>query len=156
MLDLVHTLVDREDAADGEQHDGDDERVDEPLPAVSEGVLVVAARLARLPPISSSTWFPESASECTDSASIEDEPRKQERDELRDRDPEVRASAARIALVPPDVLIVPSPRAPHGALISAHSPQSLVQTLPGGRCCAVEPPGHPAQSLHTSTPNGLA
>ena len=65
----------------------------------------VAARLARLPPISSSTWLPESASECTDSASIEDEPDNRNAMNFVTAMPRLASSAAMIALVPPEVLM---------------------------------------------------
>ena len=45
LVELVVRLVEREQAADAEQHDRDDERVDVTLTAVAEGVGV-----GRLPP----------------------------------------------------------------------------------------------------------
>ena len=91
VLPLVHALVDREQAADAEQHDRDDERVDVALRGRSRtGARSSAARAARLPPMSSSTWLPESASEWIDSASIEREPVSRNATNLVDRDAEVR------------------------------------------------------------------
>ena len=64
----------------------------------------MAARFARLPPISSSTWLPESASEWIDSPSIDDDPEKTYATNFITAMPRFAASAAMMALVPPEVL----------------------------------------------------
>ena len=108
--DLLVALVHGEHAADGEQHDRDEEGVDVALAAVAEGVFGgVAARLAFLPPSSSRPWLPESASEWTPSASIDDEPLNRNATNLAAAMARLALSAATMALVPPDALMeVPS------------------------------------------------
>ena len=81
----------------------------------------MASRRLRLPPSSSSAWLPESATECTDSASIELDAVSRNATNLVTAMPRLAASAARIALVLPSVdmarrLEVALPPGGHGVL----------------------------------------
>lgn len=105
VVDLLVALVDGEHATDGEEHDGDEEGVDVAFPPVPEGVLGVASRWAFFPPRSSRPWLPESATEWTLSASIEEDPLKRNATNLATAMARLAASAATIALVPPDALM---------------------------------------------------
>ena len=99
--ELVDALVEREDAADREQDDRDDEGVDETLAPVAERMHLVGLALRLTSAESSSAWLPESASECTPSASIELEPEKNQAMNLVTAMPRFARRAAMIALVPP-------------------------------------------------------
>src|SRR5918912_3366346 len=89
-----------------------------------KGCSGVARLVARLPPISSSPWLPESATEWMDSASIDDEPVSSHAMNFVKAMPRFAASAAMIALVPPPALtVVPFDR-DCGARF-AHSSRSL-------------------------------
>ena len=98
MADLVDALVEREQRAEAEQHQRDDERVEEPVGAVAERVLGVGLTRDRRPPTSSSTWLPESTTEWTPSASIDDEPVKANATNLLTAMPRLAPSAATMAL----------------------------------------------------------
>ena len=99
MPDLLHALVQREQPAGGEQHQRDEEAVDVAVAAVAERVLAAsAARRAERPPRSSSPWLPESTTECTPSASIDDEPVIANATNLITAMPRLAPSAATIAL----------------------------------------------------------
>ena len=104
--DLLVALVEREHAADGEQDDGDEEAVDVAFAAVAEGVFGGGLRAwPSCRRASSRPWLPESASECTPSASIEEEPLKAKATNLLTAMARLAPSAATIALVPPDALM---------------------------------------------------
>ena len=68
------------------------------------GCCAVAPRCARLPPISSSTWLAESATEWIASASIEDDAVRANAANLVAAIPRLAPSAATTALVPPSAL----------------------------------------------------
>jgi hypothetical protein len=61
----------------------------------------VAARVARFPPTSSSTWLPESATEWIASASIDEAPVTRKATNLAMAIPRLASKAAMIAVVPP-------------------------------------------------------
>ena len=103
LVELVVRLVEGEQTADAEQHDRDDEGVDVALAAVAERVLRVASRRDLLPPSSSSTWLPVSATEWIASASIELTPVSKNAMNLVTAMPVFASSAATTALVPPSV-----------------------------------------------------
>ena len=87
---LLDALVEGEQAAHREQHEGDDEGPEVALAAVAERMVGVGGLAsARLPPSSSSAWLPVSASEWTASASRLGRAGDEEPDELGDGDAEV-------------------------------------------------------------------
>ncbi len=108
-----------------------------------KGCCGVAARWARLPPRRSRPWLPESATECTDSASIDDDPLKRNATNFATAIERLASSAATIALVPPDALmcrVVPSPasasssasvRRRRGAAVTGFGPSFAVR-----HCCS--------------------
>src|SRR5215210_1442707 len=67
--------------------------------AYPNGCSAVATRRARRPPINSSTWLVESATECTPSANIADEPVMAAATNLLTPIPKFAANAVRTALV---------------------------------------------------------
>ena len=87
---LLHALVHREHAADGEQDDRDDERVHEPFAAVAEGMCAVRAP-PRLAPAAHEQQLVAGVGDRVDRLG---EHRcgsgEQPRDDLRERDPQVR------------------------------------------------------------------
>src|SRR5690606_18430668 len=89
-----------------------------------KGCAGVALRWARLPPTRSRAWLPESARECTDSASIDEELLKRNATNFATAIARLAARAATIALVPPDALMCP--RGPFVRRVRA----------PDGRGCA--------------------
>ena len=102
---LCHALVQREQATDAEQHDRDDEGVDVALAAVAERVL--RRRRPRGPDgrrPAAAPGCPESATEWTDSASIDEEPVTRKATNLVTAMPRLASSAATTALVPPSAL----------------------------------------------------
>ena len=75
-LQLVHALVDREQAAHAEQHQGDDEAPEVDRLAVAERMVAARAAPPSRMPQSRSPWLAQSAYEWIASASIDDEPVK--------------------------------------------------------------------------------
>ena len=94
---LVVGLVEGEQAADREQHDRHDERVDVALPPVPERMLRIGFRVDLFDPSSSSPWLPESAIEWIDSASIDAAPVSSQAMSLVTAMPRLATSAAMIA-----------------------------------------------------------
>ena len=76
LVQLVHALVDREQAAHAEQHQRDDEAPEVDRLAVAERMSAVGGLRPLRRPHSSSPWLPQSANEWIASASIDDEPVK--------------------------------------------------------------------------------
>ena len=74
VLQFVHAFVDREHAADAEQHQRDEERPEIDRLAIAQRIVRRRRRAAWRMPSSSRSWLPQSASECTVSASIAPEP----------------------------------------------------------------------------------
>ena len=101
VLDLLVALVDGEHAADGEQHDGDEEGVDVALAAVAEGVLRGGLRAGPSCRREQQDLVAGVGERVDASASIDEEPLKQERHEFAAAIARLAASAATIALVPP-------------------------------------------------------
>src|SRR3954452_14606966 len=98
------------------------------------GCCGVASRWAFLPPTSSRNWFPESARECTPSASIDEEPLNANATNFDAAIARLAPSAATIALVPPDALICS--RCPFAS--SASTPvQAFARPLPWGHSCSL-------------------
>jgi hypothetical protein len=100
MPQLLVALEQREQRAEGEQHDGDQERPEVALTPEAEGVLDGGCSADR-PPRASSDWLPVSATEWIDSASIEAAPVNRNATNLTTAMPRLARNAARIARVLP-------------------------------------------------------
>src|ERR1700755_3058476 len=95
--------------------------------------------------MSSNTWLPESATEWIDSASIDEEPVSANAPNFVTAMPRLAPSAARIAFVPPSVLMPgrPDGSAPVAELeVSASSAGELLHLLDGRNRRRVEAVGH--------------
>ena len=108
----------------------DHERPEVALAAVAERVARRSApRWARVPPSSSRTWLPVSASECTPSASIDDDRVNDEADELGDGDAEVGQQGGEHRLL--------AAAGRHGGVLA----QPARAATGSGRCVAAHPGG---------------
>jgi hypothetical protein len=101
MPQLLVALEQREQRAEGEQHDGDQERPEVPLTPEAEGCSAVGARRPDRPPSASRAWLPVSATEWIDSANIEAAPVNRNATNLTIAMPRLARNAARIARVLP-------------------------------------------------------